>query len=64
MAAIVLEADEIIVKPFEAGKLADLSAKRCLTASLLPSWKNREWARYCGAVLPVLSKAGYTGKAE
>jgi len=31
MAAILLEADEIIVKPFEAGKLADLVRQRMIT---------------------------------
>lgn len=31
MAAILLEADEIIVKPFEAGKLADLVRERMIT---------------------------------
>src|SRR5947209_12707115 len=31
MAAILLEADEIIVKPFEAGKLTDLLREKMLT---------------------------------
>jgi len=45
MAAILLEADEIIVKPFEVGRLAELvRAKRCLLADLPPEWKRKEWA--------------------
>jgi hypothetical protein len=39
----LLEADEIIVKPFEVGRLTDTSsAKRCSLADLLPIWKRKE----------------------
>src|SRR6202049_1393955 len=36
MAAILLEADEIIVKPFEAGKLAELIREKMLTRKPAP----------------------------
>jgi hypothetical protein len=37
----LLEADEIIVQPFELGTLTTSSAKRCSLADLLPIW-NKE----------------------
>jgi DNA-binding NtrC family response regulator len=42
MAAILLEADEIIVSRSRSGNSPNLSAKRCLLADLLRGWKRRE----------------------
>jgi DNA-binding NtrC family response regulator len=45
MAAILLEADEIIVKPFEVGKLADSCAIRCSLANRRCGLRRRAWLR-------------------
>ena len=59
MAAILLEADEIMVKPFEVAKLAVLLQEKMLHRSPPLGWKRREWARYFGAVLGAWSKTGW-----
>ena len=64
MATILLEADEIMVKPFEIAKLAESSGKRCLSASPPRAWKRRESARYCAAALPRCRRLVSAGKTE
>ena len=55
MAAILLEADEIIVKPFEVGKLAELVHEKMLTANLPPVGKGESGRDTATAALPVSS---------
>ena len=59
MSAILLEADEIMVKPFEVGELMDLLHKICSLADLLSDWKRKEWPRYCSGACPESSKTGW-----
>lgn len=47
MAAIQLEPDEIIMKPFETGRLAELLDEKRSTRKLVPAWKRREWVQFC-----------------
>ena len=61
MAAILLEADEIIVKPFEVGKLTDLLREKMLTRKPAARMERKEWPRYCSDVCPVSSKTGWRG---
>jgi hypothetical protein len=58
MAAILLEADEIIVKPFEAGRLAELLHEKVLTRKPVAEWRNRGLRRYCTAAFPASSRTG------
>jgi DNA-binding NtrC family response regulator len=61
MAAILLEADEIIVKPFEAGKLAELVITSWLLVSLLLGRPRKELRRYWSVASAVLLTSGYFG---
>ena len=49
MDAILLEADEIIVKPFETGKLADLVHDKMLSHEPSVPRQRNESPKYCGS---------------
>jgi DNA-binding response OmpR family regulator len=62
MAAILLEADEILVKPFDVGRLADLIREKMIACRPARGLIKKEWARYCSAVLPMSSTTGWSGR--
>jgi len=62
MAAILLEADEIVVKPFEIGRLTEIVRQKMHNRKPVNGWTRREWARYCSGVPRISSKTGRHGR--
>src|SRR5450631_1975243 len=62
ISAILLEADEIIVKPSKSESSPTFFARRCLLVNPLHAWKNRGWPRSCSVVWRALSKTGLPGQ--
>ncbi len=64
MEAIILEADEIVVKPVGMKQLAALVQKDCSFKSLLIGRPRRESAKYSTVVLTLLSETGWHGSRK
>jgi DNA-binding NtrC family response regulator len=58
MEAIFLQADEIIVKPFEVGRLAYLVREKMVARKPAAGRQRKEWVRYCSVVRTASSKTG------
>jgi DNA-binding NtrC family response regulator len=58
MEAILLEADDIIVKPFEPNKIADMVHDKLLTRKSSPARRRKQWPRSCSAAPVASSKSG------
>src|SRR5450755_3236964 len=61
MDAILLEADDIIVKPFEAGKLAELVHDKLLNRKPAARTERKEWLRYYSVARSPSSQTGQRG---
>ena len=64
MAAILLEADEIIVKPFEVGRLADLLREKMSTRKPAARMEKQRVAGDIAALCLVSSTAGWRGQSK
>lgn len=52
MATILLEADEILIKPFEVLRLPELIRDKMLSRKPVARAEKERGARYCNAVVP------------
>jgi len=59
MAAILLEADEIIVKPFEARRLVELLQEKISTRRPTARRTRKEWLQSCSMVPTMSSRTGW-----
>jgi DNA-binding NtrC family response regulator len=61
MDAILLEADHIILKPFEAGKFAELVHDKMLNRKPAARTERKEWLRYYSVARSPSSQTGQRG---
>jgi DNA-binding NtrC family response regulator len=59
MGAILLEADEIVVKPFDLGEFATLVRERVAHRQPAPRAERSGWQRSCNGALPPSWQAGW-----